>query len=97
MPRGGPGSAAKLRLPANWPRTEQFLVWSWFEGSWWRVGKAASLAEAQADAAQRLTNVTLGTRGNAQRGMVPIRARTGARFVATTRNGNPQLAWEAAH
>lgn len=94
MPRG-PGSVAKLRLPAGWPRTAPAVVWSYFEGTWWRVDGAQSLPEAQVIAANRLSNVSNGTHGSRQLGTAGIRPRSGARFIATDRSGDPQTEWEA--
>jgi len=97
MPRGGPGSAAPRKLPAGWPRTDPFIVWSYIEGAWWRVDCAPRLAVAVALADARQINVTAGTNGNAHNGTSPIKARTGAQFVATARDGDPQTQWEATH
>lgn len=101
MPRG-PGTADTLKLPAGWPRTAPALVWAWHDclshdGTWWVVARAADLESAQRDADARLANVTRGTTGNLYKGCPPIEARTGARFVATTRDGDPQTEWEACN
>lgn len=96
MPRG-PGSVAKLRLPTGWPATAPFLVWSYFDGRWWRVGHAPDLHTAQVDAAQRLLNALNGTTGSTRLGTAGLKPRQGARFVATARDGDPQTQWEAAH
>ena len=97
MARGGPGSAAKRKLPTGWPRTAPFLVWSYTDGTWWRVGQALDLRAAQIDAAQRLLNTLNGTLGNRVLGTHPLKPRQGARFAATARDGDPQTQWEAMH
>jgi hypothetical protein len=99
MPRG-PGTADTLKLPAGWPRTAPALVWSWHEcpghtGAWWVVDQGTDIGAARGAAKVRLANVTRGTTGDRYKGCPPIEARTGARFVATTRDGDPQAAWEA--
>jgi hypothetical protein len=97
MPKSGPGSAGTLKLPAGWPRTSPFLVWSWAAGAWWVVGHASDLDTARRDAAARLANTVNGTRGNAILGRKPIEPREGCRFIATTRDGDPQTEWEVAN
>jgi hypothetical protein len=97
MPRGGPGSAAPRKLPTGWPRTDPYLVWSYFDGAWWRVAGALSLHDAQVIAANRLLNVLNGTHGSRALGTAGIKPRPDARFAATARDGDPQTQWEAMH
>lgn len=97
MPRSGPGSAPKLRLPANWPRTNSYLVWSWSEGRWWRVDGGESRDAMAASCLARQVATERGSPGDQRRGLKPRKPVPGARFALTDRNGNPQLAWETAH
>lgn len=84
-----------MRLPAGWPRTAPFLVWSWTHGAWWRVDGRATLEEARASAAWRQANVDQGTSGDRRLGTAAIRPRAGARFVVTDKLGDPRTGWEA--
>lgn len=91
MPRGGPGSAPKLRLPTNWPRTNSYLVWSHSGGRWWRVDGGESRDAMVASCLARITAAARGTPGDPRRGLKPRPPIPGARFVLTDRNGNPQF------
>lgn len=101
MPRGGPGSETGRKLPAGWPRTEDYLVWSWHacprghSGRWWRVDGGPSLAAMLASAASRTKLTRNGTRGNARLGVAPLESTPESRFVVTDRYGDPETEGQA--
>lgn len=97
MPRGGPGSASTVRLPANWPRTEDHIVWSWAGGRWWRVDGGPSRDAMWDSCIARLHATERGTLGDRRLGTKPHAPVPGARFVITYRNGDPQTDWETIH
>jgi hypothetical protein len=84
-----------MRLPHNWPRTAPFIVWSHFDGRWWRVATATDLDNARMVAALRWLNAVNGTSGNRALGTRPMIPRAEARFVATTQYEDPEKVWQA--
>lgn len=93
----GPGSAAKLRLPRGWPRTDPAIVWSWVDGKWWRVNGGASLEAMVASAAARTAATLRGLPPNYRLGTGRMDPYPGARFVATDQHGDPEMAWWDQH
>jgi hypothetical protein len=95
MPRG-PGTADTLKLPAGWPRTAPYLVWSYWQGAWWVVDHGGDPTAMAASAAARRVLTASGTRGNARLGTKPLAPMPESRFVVTDRHGDPQAEWEAS-
>lgn len=93
MARGGAGSDTGRKLPPNWPRTEAFIVWSYWRGKWWRVDGGPDPAAMHLSAVNRLRTC----RDTTVRPHNPhgVAINPDARFVATDKWGDPQQAWEA--
>lgn len=94
MARGGPGSVSARKLPAGWPRTDPFIVWSWWQDRWWRVDGGADPTVMRTSALSRMRVCRDDTPRPFNPSGTPYNL--DARFVATDRDGDPETEWQAS-